>query len=81
MITAILFNQPIIVTQEYKNYCEPTKCNLQKLTRLKIMQEFLPTGMLQKQQKYYVYIRSRKLGITWGTKLCKKLLKLHIHYE
>ena len=75
MITVILFNQPIIITQEYENYLGTTICTLQKLTRLQVMQGFLPTGMWQNKYKYYVYIRSRKLGITWGTKLCEKLIE------
>ena len=34
LITKILFNQPIIIMQEYENYGWSTKCNLEKLTRL-----------------------------------------------
>ena len=75
MIMATLFNQPIIITQEYENYWRPTKCNLWNLTRLQVMQGVLPTGMWQKQHKYYVYIRSSKQGIMRDTKLCEKLIE------
>ena len=58
----------------------PKKYNLQKFTRLQVMQGFLPTGMWQ-QHEYYVYIRSRKLGITWVQNCVKNYLKHRIHYE
>ena len=72
MIVVTLFKYPVIITHEYENYWGPIKYNLQKLTRLQIMQGFLPARIWQKQHKYYVYIKSRKQGITWGLKLCEK---------
>ena len=53
IIMATFFKHSIIITQEYDNYWEPTKYNLQKLTQLQVMQVFLPVGIWQKQHKYY----------------------------
>ena len=75
MIMAILLKHLIVITQECENYWGPTKYNLQKLTELQVIQGFLPARIWQKQHKYYVYIKSRKQGITWGTKLREKLIE------
>ena len=34
----------------------------------------MPSGLWHQQHKYYLHIGSRKQGLSWGTKLCKKLI-------
>ena len=75
MIMAALLKRRIEHPPEYNNYWGPTKRKLKTLTQLQIMQGFLPTGMWQQQHEYYIYMGSKKQGITWGTKLCKKLIE------
>ena len=59
---------------EYTNYWEATKSNLKKLTHLQVIQGFLSSGLWQQQHKYYLHLGLRKQGLSWGTKLCRKLI-------
>ena len=38
------------------------------------MQGFLPLGLWQQQHEYYLYLGSRKQGLSWCTKLFEKLI-------